>query len=103
MKISLNWLSDYVDVNTDPMELAAILTRAGIEVEEINSSATVPAGVVVEEGKTELKLLLATFLNKLITLSPIKNALCVGKSSFYIQDVLQFIAEHYADAIEKLL
>ena len=46
MKISLNWLSDYVDVNTDPMELAAILTRAGIEVEEINSSATVPAGVV---------------------------------------------------------
>ena len=46
MKISLNWLSDYVDVNTDPMELAAILTRAGIEVEEIDSSATVPAGVV---------------------------------------------------------
>ena len=51
-------------------------------------------------GKTELKLLLAIFLNKLLTLSPIKDALCVGKSSFYIQDVLQFIAEHYAEQID---
>ena len=52
------------------------------------------------QDKTELKLLLATFLNKLITLSPIKDAICVGKSSFYIQDVLQFIAEHYTEPLD---
>lgn len=52
------------------------------------------------KDKTELKLLLATFLNKLITLSPMKDAICVGKSSFYIQDVLQYIAEHFSDQID---
>ena len=52
------------------------------------------------KDKTELKLLLATFLNKLISLSPMKDAICVGKSSFYIQDVLQFIAEKYAEQID---
>lgn len=52
------------------------------------------------KGKNELKLLLAAFLSKLITMSPIKDALCVGKSSFYIQDVLQFIAEHYFEQID---
>ena len=52
------------------------------------------------KDKTELKLLLITFLNKLINLSPMKDALCVGKSSFYIQDVLQYIAEKYADRLD---
>ncbi len=52
------------------------------------------------KDKTELKLLLATFLNKLVSLSPMKDAICVGKTSFYIQDVLQYIAEHYAEQID---
>ncbi len=46
MKISLNWLSDYITLNSTPEELAAVLTRAGLEVEEIISTATVPQGVV---------------------------------------------------------
>ncbi len=46
MKVSLNWLADYVTLHTTPAELAAILTRAGLEVEEIVSSGTVPEGVV---------------------------------------------------------
>ena len=50
--------------------------------------------------KSEIKLLLATFLNKLISLSPLNDAICVGKSSFYIQDVLQFIAEHYFEQLD---
>lgn len=52
------------------------------------------------KDKTELKLLLATFLNKLVALSPIRDAICVGKTSFYIQDVLQYIAEHYYEHID---
>lgn len=52
------------------------------------------------KDKTELKLLLAVFLNKLVSLSPMKDAICVGKTSFYIQDVLQYIAEHYAEQID---
>lgn len=50
--------------------------------------------------KLEQKLLLAVFLNKLVALSPMKDAICVGKTSFYIQDVLQYIAEHYAEQID---
>ena len=52
------------------------------------------------EDQLELKLLLVTFLNKLVKLSPMKDAICVGKSSFYIQDVLQYIAENYAEQID---
>ncbi len=56
MKISLKWLNDYVDVNdyfkkTD--ELAAILTRAGLEVEEITDLAKALNHVVV--GHVTLK------------------------------------------------
>ena len=52
------------------------------------------------KDKTELKLLLATFLHKLIAISPVKDAICVGKSSFYIQDVLQYIAENYVEPLD---
>ena len=52
------------------------------------------------QNSTELKLLLASFLNKLISLSPMKDAVCVGKSSFYIQDVLQYVAENYSEQID---
>lgn len=52
------------------------------------------------QSKNELKLLLATFLNKLVSLSPMIDAICVGKTSFYIQDVLQYIAEHYVEQID---
>ncbi|MBQ8407984.1 MAG: helix-turn-helix transcriptional regulator [Clostridia bacterium] len=50
--------------------------------------------------KIELRLLLITFLKKLVSLSPLKDAICVGKSSFYIQDVLQYVAEHYFEQID---
>ena len=52
------------------------------------------------KDQLELKLLLVTFLNKLVKMSPMKDAICVGKSSFYIQDVLQYMAEHYAEQID---
>ncbi len=52
------------------------------------------------QDKTQMKLLLLTFLNKLISFSPMCDAICVGKSSSYIQDVLQYIAEHYAENID---
>ena len=52
------------------------------------------------KDQLELKLLLITFFNKLVKLSPVKDAICVGKSSFYIQDVLQYMAEHYAEQLD---
>ncbi len=33
MKVSLNWLKDYVEIRMDPKELAHLLTMAGLEVE----------------------------------------------------------------------
>ncbi len=50
MKISLKWLSDFVDVSEyfdRPQELADILTKAGLEVEEIQNRAKDYAHVVI--------------------------------------------------------
>ena len=35
MRVSLNWLSDYVDIHIDPPALADLLTMAGLEVEAV--------------------------------------------------------------------
>ncbi len=58
MRISLKWLNDYVDVAEyfkKPEELAAILTRAGLEVEEINDLAQSLNHVVVGHVKVKDK------------------------------------------------
>ena len=47
MKISLNWLKNYVELTKTPEELAKILTMAGLEVEEIETLGNIPEGVVV--------------------------------------------------------
>ena len=35
MRVSLNWLKDYVDIDKPPGELAGLLTMAGLEVEAV--------------------------------------------------------------------
>jgi phenylalanyl-tRNA synthetase beta chain len=50
MKISLKWLNDFVDVSeylSKPQELADILTKAGLEVEEIQDKSKDFANVVI--------------------------------------------------------
>lgn len=47
MKISLNWLSDYVELPADPSELAQKLTMAGLEVEGIERVGDELEGVLV--------------------------------------------------------
>ncbi|MFA5205188.1 MAG: phenylalanine--tRNA ligase subunit beta [Lentisphaeria bacterium] len=49
MKTSLNWLRNYVDIPWAPKELAERLTLAGLEVEGIETTGAIPAGVVVAE------------------------------------------------------
>ncbi len=50
MKISLEWLSEYVDVSdVDPAELAESLTNAGLEVEGVDVVGAVFSGVIVGE------------------------------------------------------
>ncbi len=50
MKISLNWLSEYIDLPYSPIELADKLTMSGIEVEDFEKSgAAIPEGVIVGE------------------------------------------------------
>lgn len=58
MKISLNWLQDFVDVQdfmARPEQLADVLTKAGLEVEEITNLAKdfefVFTGVILEKAK----------------------------------------------------
>lgn len=47
MKTSLNWLKDYTDIPWSAQELAARLTNVGLEPEGIETTGTVPEGVVV--------------------------------------------------------
>ncbi len=54
MKISYNWLKNYVDFNLNPKDLGEVLTGTGLEVEDITPFETVPGGlegVVIGEVK----------------------------------------------------
>ena len=54
MKISYNWLKNYVDFNLTPKDLGEVLTGVGLEVEDITPFETVPGGlegVVIGEVK----------------------------------------------------
>ncbi len=45
MKISLNWLKDYIEIKESPEEIAHILTMTGLEVEGIEKVETVKGGL----------------------------------------------------------
>ncbi len=47
MKVSFNWLKDYVDIGQSPQELANSLTESGLEVEELTPRIQPFQGVVV--------------------------------------------------------
>ena len=47
MRISLNWLKEFVEITLSPEELAKTLTIAGFEVEEIEDRRRLANGVVV--------------------------------------------------------
>lgn len=47
MRISLNWLREYIDITLSPEELADALTMAGFEVEEIEDRRSWADGVVI--------------------------------------------------------
>lgn len=45
MKISLNWLKNYIDLQETPEEIAALLTRSGLEVEGFSPFEAVKGGL----------------------------------------------------------
>lgn len=47
MKLSLNWLKEYVDIDVSPEELAHMLTMAGLEVEELEHLGRISDKVIV--------------------------------------------------------
>lgn len=54
MKVSLNWLKDYIDIELSPEELSETLTAIGLEVEGMEEVESIPgglAGVVVGQVK----------------------------------------------------
>lgn len=58
MKVSLNWLKDYIDVNLEPEAISEILTGTGLEVEGLEIVESIPGGLkgvvvgkVIECGK----------------------------------------------------
>jgi phenylalanyl-tRNA synthetase beta chain len=55
MKISLNWLKEYIDLNLSPAQIAKMLTSAGIEVDAIESIGLGFKKVVVGQVKTVQK------------------------------------------------
>ena len=49
----------------------------------------------------EKEITLALLLNKLFSFCPIEEAINVGTTSFYIQDVLQYIVENFSNHIDS--
>ena len=49
MKISYNWLQEFIDLDLSPEELADKLTLIGLEVEEIEEYGSMLEGVIVGE------------------------------------------------------
>ena len=45
MKISYNWLKEYIDINETPEQLSDILTQTGLEVEGIEQVEKIPGGL----------------------------------------------------------
>ncbi|UII23457.1 phenylalanine--tRNA ligase subunit beta [Fulvivirga ligni] len=45
MKISLNWLKEYIDLNQSPEEISKLLTDTGLEVEGLEAFELVPGGL----------------------------------------------------------
>jgi phenylalanyl-tRNA synthetase beta chain len=45
MKISLNWLKDYIDTDLDPVAIGKILTDTGLEVESIEKIESIKGGL----------------------------------------------------------
>ncbi|MDJ1482130.1 phenylalanine--tRNA ligase subunit beta [Cytophagaceae bacterium YF14B1] len=45
MKISLNWLKQYIDLPESPEEIEKLLTRSGLEVEHIDEIQPIPGGL----------------------------------------------------------
>ena len=45
MKISINWLKEYVQTESNPNEISRILTNLGLEVEKIDFFETVKGGL----------------------------------------------------------
>ncbi len=66
--------------------------------EEANSIKNM-IDAVSPKTASERTLLLLTVLNRLVMFCPLENAVCVGGPSGYIQTILQYIAEHYAENI----
>jgi len=45
MKISYNWLKEFIDANKTPEEISAILTGTGLEVESVEKVQAIPGGL----------------------------------------------------------
>ena len=55
MKISINWLKEYVQTDSNPVEISEILTNLGLEVEKIESFESIKGGLEgVIAGKDQL-------------------------------------------------
>jgi phenylalanyl-tRNA synthetase beta chain len=45
VKISYNWLKEYLDFNLTPTDLAEVLTQTGLEVEDVTRYESVQGGL----------------------------------------------------------
>ena len=58
MNVSLNWLSDYLEINLDPEKIAEVLTEIGLEVEGLDEFESIKGGmegIVIGHVKESVK------------------------------------------------
>src|SRR3989338_3255397 len=117
MKISLNWLKEYIKFSVNPEQLAHRLTMAGLEVEQINKSGSdtvfeleIPPNRADCLSHLGIARELSAILNKKFILPKIKATKPFGKNvdieiidktgcSFYSGVVIQGVSARAADKI----
>ena len=95
---TLNSFADHLIPKMMNIRNSGLLFRLSVEQAEQLKALILSVNA---ETASEKELLLALFLNKLCNFEPVEPPVRIGTSSFYIQDVLQYIAEHFCDQINS--
>jgi len=76
VKISINWLKEYVETNSQPEEISEILTNLGLEVEGVENYESIKNKLISEgynfKSQTDTEVLPHLF-NKYIKLTDFNN------------------------------
>ena len=73
MKISYQWLKDFIDINQSPEELSVFLTDVGLEVESLEKVESINRMRFLEHGRSIKEVLTDSIMQGVDTLEDAKR------------------------------